>query len=113
MKECKSCRKEKPLIDFYKGANNKDGYKTECKLCHNSSVDKDKKKEYDKKRYQENREETIDQSKKYRHFNKPEIKKRREYNKKYAEDHKEEKKTLNKKYYENNKLKIKVRNIEP
>ena len=33
MKECKSCRKEKPLIDFYKGANNKDGYRTKCKQC--------------------------------------------------------------------------------
>ena len=33
MKECKSCRKEKPLTDYYKGAKNKDGYMTKCKQC--------------------------------------------------------------------------------
>jgi len=38
MKICKICKLEKQLIDFPIKASNKDGYNTECKICHNQKT---------------------------------------------------------------------------
>ncbi len=48
MKICKRCNQEKPLEDFYIQLGMKDGYRNECKLCHNkgtSPFDRAKKAE--------------------------------------------------------------------
>lgn len=33
LKKCKSCRKNKPLYDFYKNSRYYDSYRSECKKC--------------------------------------------------------------------------------
>lgn len=62
MRKCKKCNQEKPLIEFIKNKNSKEGYANTCKFCQN---------EYSKKWKQVNSSElskkrrtTTDQSKK-------------------------------------------------
>lgn len=64
-KICRTCKEEKELSEFYTKKNTKDGYRTECKKC---ALKKEKeyrknkpnysalKKQYDKKRYLNNKE---------------------------------------------------------
>lgn len=46
MKVCSRCRKEKPLEEFNKHRNYKDGYRNICKLCRNKSDLEAKKKRF-------------------------------------------------------------------
>ena len=90
MKKCSKCGIEKPLCDFIKNKNCKDGYENTCKMCG---------KEYKKEYYIDNKFNLKESYKEYRENNKDKIK---EYNKKWREDNKE----YIKKYYEENKEKI-------
>lgn len=49
MKICTACRKEKPLTEFYRARNRKDGYNFQCKACLDSANKVSREK--DKKRY--------------------------------------------------------------
>ncbi len=35
MKTCIKCEIQKNLTEFYKRKNSKDGYRNQCKICHN------------------------------------------------------------------------------
>lgn len=70
MKTCTKCNIEKPLEEFNKRKQSKDGYNSHCRLCANnytrksyteynknySLLNKEKKKEYNKKWVEENRD---------------------------------------------------------
>ena len=109
MKKCSKCGIEKPLSEFVKHKNCKDGYENTCKICTKQYKkeyyrdNKDNLKEY----YKEYRENNKDKIKEYRENNKDKVK---ESNKKYYEENKEklrkQMKQRFKKYYENNKEKI-------
>ena len=86
MKKCSKCGIEKPLSEFVKHKNCKDGYENTCKIC---------VKQY-KKEYRENNKDKI---KEYYRDNKDNLKK-------YYEENKDKIKEYNKKYYEKNKEKI-------
>ncbi len=84
----KKCLKEKPLLDFYKNKNTKDGHKTECIVCYNikQKIYRDKNKEKINKKSKEwyylNREKRLEQCKKYQDEHKEHYKQyRKEYNK--------------------------------
>ena len=111
-KICRICGNLKSLEDFHLKKGTPDGHRNECKECvkdiqkkYKETPDfKEKQKEYDKKRYQELRDETIQRMREYRRENKeevnerarekrklPSVKKRiSEYNKKYSKEHKKE-----------------------
>lgn len=76
MKICKNCNKEKTLTDFYKASTSKDGYRSNCKICHN---------DYNKNKYYENHEEN------------------RNRLSKYYEDNHEKEKAARREYYQKNK----------
>lgn len=44
MKKCRICQQIKPYSHFHIQTNNKDGYRTECKLCKNSQQREYKRK---------------------------------------------------------------------
>ena len=96
MKKCKSCGIEKPLTDFYKGAKNKDGYRTKCKqCCIDSSIENNTKNP-----------NTNEYLKKYR--SKESVKeKRNEYKDKNIDEITKSKKE----YYQKNKLSIKLKRL--
>lgn len=54
VKECYTCKMPKPLEDFIKSKTHKDGYRNQCKNCHNK-----KSKEY----YYKNKTKVIKRSK--------------------------------------------------
>ena len=68
------------------------------------SYSKEKKKEYDKKYREQNKERIIERSKKYYEENNE---KKKEYNRKHYEQNKEKRKEQHQKYREENKQKIK------
>lgn len=89
-KICRICGEIKNLNDFHKKCDTKDGYRTECKTCIKEiqkkykEVDdfKEKRTLYDKKRYEEKREEILERKKEYHQENKEKIlKQKREYRK--------------------------------
>ena len=100
MKICNQCNIEKDLNSFYKRKDNKDGYRNNCKACHNINTKistkkyqqkedvKEKAKEHNKKywidnkeylttknkeKYSKNREKYLIQKKNYYQLNKEEI----------------------------------------
>lgn len=110
-KICRICKENKELTDYHKKYNTFDGYRSECKECikdiqkkyKEAPGFKEKRKEYDKKRYDENRDAIIERKKEYnienrekilenkkRYHNKPEVKERMKiYNKIYQTEHKD------------------------
>jgi hypothetical protein len=56
MKICRKCKKEKDLTKFHKSKQNKDGYCSYCKKCHNVNM---------KKYYHKNREKFYKTTKKW------------------------------------------------
>jgi hypothetical protein len=64
MKKCSKCKVEKPLSDFHKDKNRKDGHSYRCKSC---------KKEYNAKYRTKNKEKLADYDAKYRAENKEKI----------------------------------------
>jgi len=110
-KICRICNELKTLTEFHKKKDTKDGHRNECKECvkdlqkkyKEAPGFKEKRKEYDKKRYQENkefrnkqkkewyynnREHVLEQKKEY--LSRVEVKKRRkEWNKEYNKNNKD------------------------
>jgi len=103
MKKCRICEKNKEIDDFHKKHNMKDGHRNECKKCvkilNKKYLDKEKRKNYDQKRYLENKEKILNQKKKYFEKNKTKI---LEQKKEYRKNNKE---TINK-WRKNNKEKL-------
>jgi hypothetical protein len=86
MKKCNKCGEEKPLGEFVKNKNSKDGLANKCKLCYKeyNLLNKDKNslkmKEYYSlnrdiilQQYYDNRDNRIEYSKKYNNDNKPRL----------------------------------------
>ena len=87
MKICRICKDEKELSEFHKKKGTKDGHRNECKECvkelSKKYKDPIKQSEYDKKRYQEKREEILERKKQYHIDNGEELlEKKREYRRK-------------------------------
>ncbi len=88
MKKCTKCKIEKPLTEFYKDKNSKDGYGFYCKSCKNEwynewyKSNKESRAEY----YQLNKEYLTRGHQKYRSSKKEYYK---EYNKNYFQSNKE------------------------
>ena len=87
MKECSKCGIEKPLTEFYKDRQKKNGHRSQCKSC-------------TKKLYAENKEEIAKNSAKYYAKNKEKIVKR---NAKYYVENKEKFAKYSVKWYTENK----------
>ena len=118
MKICRLCNEFKELENFHKKKDTKDGRRNECKECMKKVSEKyrkkegflDKRKEYDKKRYEENKETILEQKRNYYLDNKEVIlekkSKWRENNKhigkKWRENNKERLNSLQKDYREKN-----------
>lgn len=97
MKNCITCNQQKPFESFYKGKQNKDGFRSSCKDCI--------------KKYQEdNREAKIEYLKQYKKLNKDILsiknKEYRERNKDRIKKWEEENKSYFKKYRQENKDKV-------
>ena len=89
MKKCSKCGIEKPLCDFIKNKNCKDGYENTCKMCG---------KEYKKEYYRDNKHNLKESYKEYYRDNKDKIK---EFKKKYYEENKEKLNESQKEYRKN------------
>lgn len=48
-KKCKSCKAEKPINEFHRASNVKDGHAGKCKICKNAYVSEWRNKNYDRK----------------------------------------------------------------
>jgi hypothetical protein len=97
MKKCRICKIDKDYSNYNKKKSSKDGYDYICKLCkkiesrkyyeknidkfvNKREINKLERKEYDKKRYENNKNNIIEQVKKYRINNADKIKeKHKEY----------------------------------
>jgi 5-methylcytosine-specific restriction endonuclease McrA len=99
-KSCTRCSEMKPLTDYSKDANAKDGHKSVCKICRQTT---------DKKYREENREARRVSDKNYYKNNKEA---RSAYDKDYANKNKEAILARAKKYRENNKDKIAAYKLE-
>ena len=109
-KICRICNELKELSDFHRKKNTKDGHRNECKECVKDIQKiykekpgfKEKQKEYDKKRYEENKDFILQQKKDWYYANhehvleqkkeyhsRPEVKERQ---KKWWNEYKEENK---------------------
>ena len=82
MKTCNKCNQTKPLTEFHKDKNTKDGFRQQCKECVN---------EY----YQKNKECISTRHKEYRQNNKESI---AEYKKEYYQINKKRKIKYNNQY---------------
>jgi len=93
MKRCSKCKKGKPLTEFYNEARNKDGKRSECKVCQYIKIKEwnDKNKEWRKIRDAEYQRQNYYKGK------------RREYNRKWNQDNKDYVKKRNKEYRMKNK----------
>ena len=79
-KICTKCSVSKPLSEFHKKKGTKDGHRNECKLCvkkyqevYRDEEYRKEMKEYDKRRYAENRDECRERSKQFHIDHKEEI----------------------------------------
>ena len=104
-KRCRICGKIKNIIEFHKKKDTQDGYRNECKECikelqkkYKEFPDfKEKRKDYDKIRYEEKREQILERKKEYHIENREKIlKEKREYRKK--EENKDRAQTYGKMY---------------
>lgn len=93
-KKCRICNKIKSIDDFHKKKGTSDGYRNECKECvkdiqkkyKEAPGFKEKQAEYDKKRYQEKREDILERKKEYHIENRDKI---LSYKKVYREENKD------------------------
>lgn len=110
-KKCRICEKAKSINDFHKKKNAKDGHRNECKECIKEIQKKykevpgfkEKQKDYDKKRYEEKRDEILKRKKEYHIENRERI---LEYKKEYREENKERIKEYMDNYRDNNREKL-------
>lgn len=89
-KKCKKCGEIKPLTEFHKKKDAKDGLKYICKSC---------SKEKRRKRYEKNREYEKERNRKYHQKHREHYK---EYYKRYRKENKEYFKEYRRKYYQEN-----------
>lgn len=98
-KVCTRCHSEKPLAEFHKKHDNKDGRTTQCKACRRE-LDREKydpeKNSIQCKAYRDSHKEEL--SEKYKTYYKEHRKELIAKNKKYNEDHREQKKAYHKEY---------------
>jgi len=102
-KRCYYCNEEKPLDEYHKDKNRKDGLQNKCKLCNKQYHQENKERiseqkkqhrqenkesiaEYQKQYHQENRERILERQKQYRQENKERILERK---KQYRQENKE------------------------
>ncbi len=113
-KNCRSCKQEKPLIDYHRDKSSKDGLCALCKVCNCAHVKRmreanpEKTKIAKRKAYLANREEVLVQQKEYRVANKQAINARDRKN--YQENGKESAAKWARSYYLQNKERIKDKN---
>ena len=94
-KKCRICGKIKSIDDFHKKKNTSDGHRNECKECVKGILNKykeapgfkEKRAEYDKIRYEENRDKILKRKKEYHIENQEKI---LSYKKEYRQEHKDE-----------------------
>lgn len=98
MKRCTQCGVIKPLAEFYKSANGKDGRMATCKQC---------KREYAKRYREVNREEIAAYQRAYRQGHREEL---AAYNRSYREANREELLAKKRQYYRQNRDRINGRN---
>ena len=85
MKFCSKCKMQKPLTEYHKNKNYKDGYSFVCKVCRSKNGkkyyenNKDKIRARHKKYYKKNTDKMLAQHKKYyqKYSKRPEVKDRR------------------------------------
>jgi hypothetical protein len=90
-KICRICGTPKFIDEFHKKKGSPDGHRNECKECvkdiqkkyKEKSGFKEKQKEYDKKRYEENRDKILERKKEYHKENREKILEQKE---KYRND---------------------------
>ena len=102
MKKCGKCKVEKPLTEFNKNKNRKDGHGYRCKSCNAKyrAENKENFAKYNAKYYAENKEYFAKYRAKYRAENKEEIAKQ---GAKYRAENKEEIAKRHAKHYAENK----------
>ena len=118
MKTCTKCGQEKPLSEFYKNKNSKDGLRTQCKSCvseyyknksdhyknlakiRREQQDKGEKARYDHEYYENNKDKLKQYQKDYNKKNKEKVSNRY---KEYYEKNKEKIQRYSKEYQENNR----------
>ena len=89
-KVCTKCGKEKPLSEFHKRKESKDGYKSRCKECIKEIDHEYRLKSVEKRRlrwikyYKNKKEDILQQQKRYREENKDKV---RDYQQQYRKDH--------------------------
>lgn len=72
-KICSICKEEKIISEYSKKSSSRDGLQSFCKECANKKAEKyrnengakEKRKDYDKKRYEEKHEDILEQKKEY------------------------------------------------
>jgi len=67
---CTKCGKPKNKDDFYAEKRNRDGLRSVCKKCNNIVLDKEKKQNSDKARYERNKEKLNEYQREWRRNNK-------------------------------------------
>ena len=55
--KCSRCGEEKDTTSFYKDKQKKSGFRPECKSCNNLGINRERRKKYEKKYWDERREE--------------------------------------------------------
>lgn len=99
MKTCNTCKISKPISNFNKSKQSKDGYSYYCKECVKEKREKYKNKsnDYQKKYYENNKEKVQERNQKYRKENREKVlSSMRDYYKKNSEEIKE----YSKNYYQ-------------
>lgn len=112
MKTCTKCGKTKPLNDFYKKADSKDGHASHCKIC-----GKEKARQWREKnpeRFKQNLKAWYEKNKEYAHQKMTEWRaankdKWNEYGKNYRDKNDEKEKERGKRYRDKNKIKTSIR----
>ena len=95
LKSCRTCGVEKPLVNFCKNKNSKDGYNNQCKDC---------RKKYAAEHYLLNKDNIKKKTRAYKVKNKQQTKEyAKAYNKKLREEKREELIKYQRNYYKKNK----------
>lgn len=96
MKKCSTCKEEKDESIFGKDKRMRDGFRSQCKVCHKKSTDiwrknnPEKVKSNRKKHYVNNREEMLEKSRvQHKNLSKEQREEKREYLKKYYRKNRE------------------------